>query len=88
MCNRRSLPSILPRLASWKSQCNIFYSAGQLAVGRTALPEAIAHLDRGLTLVRQLSPSPQRDRLELQIRNALGTAWWARKGWMADEMVE
>jgi class 3 adenylate cyclase/predicted ATPase len=62
--------------------------AGQLALGRMALPEAIAHLDFGLALLQKLGRSPQRDELELQIRNALGTAWWARKGWMAEEIVD
>ena len=62
--------------------------AGQLALSRMALPEAIAHLDVGLAMVRKLGQSPQRDRLELQVRSALGTAWWARKGWMAEEIVD
>ena len=62
--------------------------AGQLALGRMALPEAIAHLDFGLALLQKLVRSPERDELELQIRNALGTAWWARKGWMAEEIVD
>ena len=62
--------------------------AGQLALGRMALPEAIAHLDCGLAMLQEIGQSPQRDGLELQIRGALGTAWWARKGWMAEEMVD
>jgi predicted ATPase len=62
--------------------------AGQLALGRMALPEAIAHLDCGLAMLQKLGRSPQRDELEPQVRNALGTAWWARKGWMAEEMVD
>jgi class 3 adenylate cyclase len=62
--------------------------AGQLALGRMALPESITHLDRGLALLRETPISRQREDLELQIRTALGTAWWARKGWMAEEMVE
>jgi class 3 adenylate cyclase/tetratricopeptide (TPR) repeat protein len=62
--------------------------AGQLALGRMALPEAIAHLDFGLAMLQKLGQSPQRDGLELQVRSALGTAWWARKGWMAEELVD
>jgi class 3 adenylate cyclase/tetratricopeptide (TPR) repeat protein len=62
--------------------------AGQLALSRMALPEAIAHLNFGLALIQKLDESPERDRLELQVRSALGTAWWARKGWMADEIVD
>ena len=53
-----------------------------------ALPEAIAHLDFGLAMLQKLGKSPQRDGLELQVRSALGTAWWARKGWMAEELVD
>jgi predicted ATPase len=62
--------------------------AGQLALGRMGLPEAIAHLNRGLALLQKIAQSPQRDALELQIRSALGTAWLARKGWMAEEMID
>jgi tetratricopeptide (TPR) repeat protein len=62
--------------------------AGQLALSRMALPEAIAHLAFGLAMIPKLGESPQRDALELQVRSALGTAWWARKGWMADEIVD
>jgi class 3 adenylate cyclase/predicted ATPase len=62
--------------------------AGQLALGRMALPEAIAHLNFGLATLQKLGQSPQRDGLELQVRGALGTAWLARKGWMAEEMID
>ena len=62
--------------------------AGQLALGRMALPEAIAHLDFGLAMLQKLGQSPQRDGLELRVRSARGTAWWARKGWMAEELVD
>jgi class 3 adenylate cyclase len=62
--------------------------AGQLALGRMALVESITHLDRGLALLGKTPISRDREQLELQIRTALGTAWWARKGWMAEEMVE
>jgi tetratricopeptide (TPR) repeat protein len=62
--------------------------AGQLALSRMALPEAIAHLNLGLAMIQKIDEPPRRDSLELQIRSALGTAWWARKGWMADEIVD
>jgi predicted ATPase len=62
--------------------------AGQLALSRMALPEAIAHLDFGLAMIQKFGQSPKRDRLEPQVRSALGTAWWARKGWMAEEIVD
>ena len=61
--------------------------AGQLALTRTALPEAIAHLETGQLSLERIPQTAERDGWELQIRSALGTAWWARKGWMAEEMV-
>jgi class 3 adenylate cyclase/tetratricopeptide (TPR) repeat protein len=62
--------------------------AGVLAVDRVALREASAHLERGLSLVGQLPPSPERDRLELTIREPLNAAWTGLHGWAAPEVGE
>jgi class 3 adenylate cyclase len=61
--------------------------AGELALRRMALREAAAHLDRALGLIEQLPPSPQRDRLELSVRELLNGVWIAWRGWSAIEVT-
>ena len=61
-------------------------SAGQLAINRTALVEAIAHLNNGLGLIPTLPTPDSRDRLELDLCVALGTANMALRGWPAKEV--
>ncbi|HYZ23567.1 MAG TPA: hypothetical protein VE690_15565, partial [Rhodopila sp.] len=60
--------------------------AGELALKRMALTEAIAHLNQGLDLVATLPRSPERDASELELRSRLGTAWQALKGSAAPEV--
>jgi predicted ATPase len=60
--------------------------AGELAIKRLALKEAIAHLNQGMTLIGTLPPSPERDGKELDLRTRLGTAWIGLKGWAASEV--
>ncbi|MBK8256625.1 MAG: AAA family ATPase [Polyangiaceae bacterium] len=62
--------------------------AGMLALDRVALREATAHFQRGLGLVGQLPPSPERDRLEVTIREPLNAAWTGLQGWAAAEVGE
>jgi class 3 adenylate cyclase len=62
--------------------------AGQNALGRMALIEAIAHLEAGLGAIGSLPASPARDRLELQCRVLLSTAWEAYRGWPAPQLAE
>ncbi len=64
----------------------LWQKAGELALRRMALAEAIAHLNRGLGLIAALPPSAERDGLELDLRAALGTAWMALRGWAAPEV--
>ena len=64
----------------------LWQAAGELALKRMALTEAIAHLNRGLELVSTLPRSSQRDASELGLRSRLGTAWMALKGWAAPEV--
>src|SRR4051812_20525223 len=61
-------------------------AAGNLALKRLALAEAISHLNRGLELVTTLPPSSDRDASELGLRSHLGTAWLGLKGWAAPEV--
>jgi class 3 adenylate cyclase/predicted ATPase len=60
--------------------------AGELALQRMALQEAVAHLSSGLELIPALAPTPARDLLEVELRTMLGTAWMALKGWAAPEV--
>jgi predicted ATPase len=62
--------------------------AGELALRRIALPEAIDHLQKGLRLNLSLPPSQARDRAELEIRSLLGTSWMALRGWPAQEVED
>src|SRR6476620_560165 len=64
----------------------IWQAAGELALRRMALPEAISHLNQGLALIATLPRSSQRDTSELGLRIVLGTAWVALKGWATPEI--
>jgi len=60
--------------------------AGELAVRRMALQEAVAHFQKGLALIERLPPSSERDKLELSIREPLNGAWIGWRGWPASEV--
>src|SRR5690242_2985038 len=64
----------------------LWQKAGELALQRTALTEAIAHLNQGLDLVATLPSSSERDAGELELRTHLGMAWMALQGWAAPEV--
>ena len=58
-----------------------WFRAGEIALARFALPEALSHLRQGLALVQGLPPGAERDLAELRIRAALGPALVAAHGW-------
>src|SRR5262249_44338982 len=60
--------------------------AGQRAVQRSAHVEAIAHLSKGLELLKIVPDSPARARQELGLQVALGPALMVAKGWGAPEV--
>src|SRR5262249_46615867 len=64
----------------------LWQKAGTLEIKRLALPEAIAHLNKGLELVAALPASAERDGNELDLRSLLGMAWIGVKGWQAPEV--
>jgi tetratricopeptide (TPR) repeat protein len=73
--------------AGWLEEAiPLWRKAGVLAVGRVAMKEAIAHFQKGLTLIDQLPSSRERDRLELSIREPLNAAWTGLNGWAAAEV--
>jgi class 3 adenylate cyclase/predicted ATPase len=59
--------------------------AGQKALARSAMAEAVAHLTHGLELLEQLPEGPPRQRRELALQLALGQASIAAKGFAAPE---
>jgi class 3 adenylate cyclase/tetratricopeptide (TPR) repeat protein len=64
----------------------LWQAAGELALKRVALTEAIAHLNQGLELISTLPRSPERDTRELELRTHLGTVWRALKGSATQEV--
>lgn len=54
--------------------------AGGLASERSANVEAVAHLERGLDLIPSVSDAAERNRLELELRVALGAPLISTKG--------
>src|SRR5262249_41222151 len=62
--------------------------AGQQALQRSANPEAIQHLTRGLALLATLPETPARAEQELDLQIALGPAQQATKGPGAPEVEQ
>jgi predicted ATPase len=60
--------------------------AGELAAGRSANVEAIAHLSKGLELIGTLPDAPERFDEELALRLAIGGPLMATKGYAAPEV--
>jgi class 3 adenylate cyclase/predicted ATPase len=60
--------------------------AGQSATQRSANVEAIAHLSKGLELLKTLPDTPERARQELTLQIALGAPLMATKGFGAPEV--
>jgi class 3 adenylate cyclase/predicted ATPase len=59
--------------------------AGQQAISRFALTEAIAHLTKAIELLHDLPPTEEHKEQELRLQIALGDAFIAAKGHGADE---
>jgi class 3 adenylate cyclase/predicted ATPase len=62
------------------------HRAGELAHRRSANTEAIEHLMRALSLLREQAHSAERDQLELTLLIALGAALTAAKGYSVPEV--
>ncbi len=65
-----------------------FLEAGKASMGAGTFVEAISQLRLGLAEIPKLEKGEARDRHELDLRVALGTAEMTVKGWAADEIVE
>ena len=62
--------------------------AGQRAVARSSMPEAVAQINKGLGLLDSMAPSPARQQQELDLRIALGPALIATRGYSSAEVGE
>ena len=62
--------------------------AGQQALARSAMAEAVAQLRKGLEVLAGLPDGPWRRQQELDLQIALGSALTATKGWSAAEVGE
>ncbi len=69
-----------------ESAIGYWRKAGELGIKRLAIVEAISHLNQGMTLNATLTPSPQREGRELDLRILLGMAWIAIRGWQENEV--
>lgn len=64
----------------------LWRSAGESALARVALQEAVAYLQKGLAIVDRLGPSADHDSLELSLREPLHSARLRWRGWAAPEV--
>jgi DNA-binding winged helix-turn-helix (wHTH) protein/predicted ATPase len=62
--------------------------AAQVAANRYALAEAETHLEKGLSLLAGLPPSPERDREELGLQSMVGPVRMATRGYAAPEVEQ
>ena len=63
-----------------------FLKAGQQAIARSAMSEAVAVLQRGLDVLASVPNDPNHDQRELELRAALVPALIATKGYSAAEV--
>lgn len=66
----------------------LWLRAGEAAVRRFALPEAVTQLRTGLSVLAKLRPSKARDHMEISLRTALGPTIVAQRGWGQAEVSE
>jgi class 3 adenylate cyclase/tetratricopeptide (TPR) repeat protein len=68
----------------------VFYrlKAGQQALRRSAMAEAVAQLRNGVRALGDLPDGPQRRQQELDLQTALGSALTATSGWSAADVKE
>jgi class 3 adenylate cyclase/tetratricopeptide (TPR) repeat protein len=66
----------------------LWLRAGEIAIQRFAIPEAITHLRTGMSALSRLKPSKARDRVEISLRTALGPALVAHRGWAHTEVSQ
>ncbi len=65
----------------------LWRKAGESALTRVALQEAVAYLEKGLTIVDRLEPSADHDSLEISLREPLHSARLQWHGWAAPDVT-
>ena len=65
----------------------LWFRAGEVAMARFAVPEAVSHFRRGLQALATLPEDRERDLAELRFRAALGPALVAERGWAHPELT-
>jgi class 3 adenylate cyclase/predicted ATPase len=65
----------------------LFLKAGQIELSRWASDEAIAHLSKGVELLRTQTPNEDRNLRELDFQIGLGAALGRRHGWASQEFA-
>jgi class 3 adenylate cyclase/tetratricopeptide (TPR) repeat protein len=65
----------------------LWRKAGESALARVALQEAVAYLEKGLAIVDRLEPSADHDSLELSLREPLHSARLQWHGWAAPDVT-
>jgi class 3 adenylate cyclase/tetratricopeptide (TPR) repeat protein len=94
--NREAAPELAPELLAFHYSAAeqylvsapLWLRAGEAAIARFALPEAVTQLRTGLSAVSKLRPSKGRDRLEISLRTALGPTLVAQRGWAHPEVSQ
>ena len=66
----------------------LWLRAGEAAIDRFALPEAVTHLRTGMSALSKFRPSKTRDRMEISLRTALGPTIVAQHGWGQAEVSD
>jgi class 3 adenylate cyclase/tetratricopeptide (TPR) repeat protein len=88
--NRETAPELLAfhynAAEQYQISAPLWLRAGEVAIGRFALSEAVTDLRTGLSAVSKLRPSKNRDRLEISLRTALGPTLVAQRGWAHAEV--
>jgi tetratricopeptide (TPR) repeat protein len=88
--SRETKPELLARhytaAGMFEAAVPYWRRAGELAMQRFALPEAITHLNNGMSLIEKLPRGSRRDLLELELRTVLGPAVVAQHGWAQGEV--
>lgn len=84
--NPEILAHHLTEAGNYEDALKHWLSAGRHAIQRSANVEAIAHLNKGLSLIEQMPDSPQLNKHELTLQTTLGLATMMSKGYAAAEV--
>jgi hypothetical protein len=72
----------------WEPAIRFWLQAGRRAVRGSALTEAAQHLSEGIRIAGNLLPSPERERLVLELHMALGEVMMGTSGYASQESLQ